>query len=165
MECKTAHICLHATQRRFKLRASYATKPSIHERFALMKRLFDIISGSLLVILFDFSTALTALAVKLTSTLSLCALNIATGPFTAKPLSAIPAVNSLPFCKSRLLVPASATDSHHPRQSLRAQNSGSPRVSPTTSASPVSLRTHLLVLDQQIKIRFAKIEREVIARG
>jgi hypothetical protein len=112
-----------------------------------MKRLFDIISGSLLVILFDFSTALTALAVKLTSTLSLCALNIATGPFTAKPLSAIPAVNSLPFCKSR------------------AQNSGSPRVSPTTSASPVSLRTHLLVLDQQIKIRFAKIEREVIARG
>src|ERR1022692_3823727 len=45
-------------------------------------------------------------------------------------------------------VPASATDSHHPRQSLRAQNSGGPRVPPTTSASPVSLHAHLLVLAQ-----------------
>src|ERR1035438_469350 len=45
-------------------------------------------------------------------------------------------------------VPAWATDSHHPRQSLRTQNSGGPRVPPPTSASPVSLHAHLLLLAQ-----------------
>jgi hypothetical protein len=62
-------------------------------------------------------------------------------------------------------VPASATDSHHPRQSLRPQNSSGPRVPPTTSTSPVSLHAHLLVLAQPSEIWFAKIENEVIARG
>ena len=60
---------------------------------------------------------------------------------------------------------ASATDSHHPRQSLRTQNSGGPRVPPTISASPISLHAHLLLLANQVEIWFAKIEREVIARG
>src|SRR6266852_2103129 len=41
---------------------------------------------------------------------------------------------------------ASATDSHPPRQPLRAQNSGGPRVPPTTSARLLSLHPHLLVL-------------------
>ena len=52
------------------------------------------------------------------------------------------------FCKRWYLVLAWATDSHHPRQSLRAQNSSGPRVPRTTSASPVSLHAHLLVLAQ-----------------
>src|SRR5205085_9463065 len=37
------------------------------------------------------------------------------------------------------------SDSHHPRQSLRAQNSGRPRVPPTTSASLLSLHSNLLL--------------------
>jgi lipopolysaccharide/colanic/teichoic acid biosynthesis glycosyltransferase len=60
---------LHTTQRRFKLSASYLTNLSIHVRSApaLMKRLFDIISWSFLVILFAVPMALTALSAKLTS--------------------------------------------------------------------------------------------------
>jgi len=83
-------------------------------------------------------------------TLSLyAALNTATGRVHGKTAARHTRREFVAFLREVLsLMSASATDSHHPRQSLRAQNSSGPPVPPTTSASPVSLHAHLLLLAQ-----------------
>ncbi|MGC2764106.1 MAG: transposase, partial [Candidatus Acidiferrum sp.] len=61
--------------------------------------------------------------------------------------------------------PQFATASHHPRQSLRAQNSSGPRVPPQHPRVRFHFTPTYSSWLNQVEIWFAKIEREVIARG
>ena len=62
-------------------------------------------------------------------------------------------------------MPTAATDSHHPRQSLCAQNAGGPQFLQHHPRVHFHFTPTYSSWLNQVEIWFAKIEREVIARG
>jgi hypothetical protein len=86
--------------------------------------------------------------------------------YTAKQQPATPARISSPFSKKSLPVPGPPTDSHHPRQSLRPQNSVGSAVpcKQQPGALPTS-RPHILRGSIRRELWLGKIERDLLARG
>ena len=99
-------------------------------------------------------------------TLSLyAALNTDTGRVYGKTAARHTSREFVAFLHEFIFVSASATDSYHPRQSLSAQNPGGPRVPAQHPRVQFHFTPTYSSWLNQVEIWFAKIEREVIARG